>query len=116
METVSGIVVQEERRKTPRIAFHHPISIMGVDEEAQIRNFSLGGFFIQMDPVKPFNDGQLINLASRFPDEKKGTLIRVRLVHIQRNGFGCQFVDLNERISEMLKETFEIFSSTIPID
>jgi len=105
-----------DRRKNPRISFYVPVSVMGFNEKAQIINFSLNGFFVQMDLKGELKEGQLVRLALRFPHEKTSTVIKAKVVRTRGNGFGCQFVDLEPSIIELLETNFDIFSATLPIE
>jgi len=104
-----------DRRKTPRIAFHIPISVMGMNETAQVVDFSLNGFFIQMDAAGHVQEGQQVRLALRFPHEKASTILKAKVVRTEKNGFGCQFVDLSPSLMDLLEKNFDIFSATLPI-
>lgn len=105
-----------DRRKNPRIAFYVPVSVMGFNEKAQIIDFSLNGFFVQMDLKGELKEGQLVRLALRFPHEKTSTVIKAKVIRTGGTGFGCQFVDLEPSIIELLETNFDIFSATLPID
>jgi hypothetical protein len=105
-----------DRRKHPRIAFHVPVSVMGLNEKARVVDFSLNGFFVQMDARGKLKEGQQVRLALRFPQEKASTVIKAKVVHIDQNGFGCQFVNLSPLINEQLEKIFDMYSGTLPIE
>lgn len=105
-----------DRRKHPRIAFHVPVSVMGLNEKARVIDFSLNGFYIEMNARGKLNEGQQVRLATRFPHEKSITIFKAVVVHIDQNGFGCQFVHLSPLINELLEKYFDIYSGTLPIE
>jgi hypothetical protein len=109
------IRVDKDLRLNPRIEFHVPVSVMGINAKAEVVDFSTGGFFVQIDAVEMLKKGQRIRLALRFPHEKKITIIKAKIVRIESNGFGCQFVDLDPLLGQLIETNFEIFSSTLPI-
>jgi len=105
-----------DRREKPRIAFHVPTAVIGVNQKAQVIDFSLGGFFIQIDNAEVFKEGQQVRLAMRFPHEKTVTIIKATVVRTEENGFGCQFVDLDSVVYELLEKNFGIYSATLPLE
>ena len=105
-----------DRRKHPRIAFHVPVSVMGLNENARVVDFSLNGFFVQIDARSKLKEGQQVRLALKFPHGKTSTVIKAKVVHIDQNGFGCQFLHLSSSINELLEKNFDIYSGTIPIE
>jgi hypothetical protein len=104
-----------DRRKNPRIAFHVPVSVMGMSQTAKVVDFSLNGFFIQMDAAGQVQEGQQIRIALRFPHENASTILKAKVVRTEKNGFGCQFVDLSSSLMDLLEKNFDIFSATLPI-
>jgi hypothetical protein len=111
-----GTLDHKERRTRPRIAFHLPVSIMGLNEEAHVLDFSVDGFFIQMDNPRQLKEGQQVRLALRFPHEKNSTVIKAKVIRTQINGFGCQVIDKDPLVIEMLEQSFDLFSVTLPIE
>jgi hypothetical protein len=107
--------VHKERRTRPRIAFHLPVSIMGLNEDAHVLDFSVDGFFVQMDNPRKLKEGQQVRLALRFPHEKNSTVIKAKVIRTQINGFGCQVIDKDPLVIEMLEQSFDLFSATLPI-
>ena len=110
------IQTNKDQRDKARIAFHIPTVVIGVNEKAQIANFSLSGFFIQIDKAAELKEGQQVRLAMRFPHEKSITIIKAKVVRTEEKGFGCQFVDLDPVVYELLEKNFDIYSATLPID
>jgi hypothetical protein len=107
--------VHNDSRKNPRIEFHLPISIMGMNVRSCILDFSLGGFYIEVDCTDYFSAGQTLRLGLRFPGESDISMIKVSIVRIEKQGIGCKFIDLDPVTYELLKGNFEIFSCTLPI-
>ena len=111
----SYIPVNEDYRRQPRIEFQLPVSIMGIKVEATILDFSLEGFYIQLECASNFNEGQLLKLALRFPGERNLSMIKVRVARVDKHGIGCEFMDLEPAMKELIDRNFEIFSCTLPI-
>ena len=112
-ETMQG---NSDRRKYPRISFHVPVSVMGLNEEARVVDFSLNGFFVQMNARSKLTEGQQVRLALKFPHGKTSTVIKAKVVYIDQKGFGCQFVHLSPLINEQLEKIFDMYSGTLPIE
>ncbi|MBR9980150.1 MAG: PilZ domain-containing protein [Desulfatitalea sp.] len=110
------IQANKDRRDKARIAFHIPIVVIGVNEKAQIADFSLSGFFIQIDTTAALKEGRQVRLAMRFPHQKNLTIIKAKVVRTGENGFGCQFVDLDPVVHALLEKNFDIYSATLPIE
>ena len=107
--------VRADCRRQPRIEFQLPVSIMGIKARATIMDFSLNGFYIQMECTSGFNEGRLLKLALRFPGEKNLSMIKVRVARSDKDGIGCEFIDLDPATKELVHRNFEIFSCTLPI-
>lgn len=107
--------VDKESRRQPRCEFHLPVSIIGMNVEARILDFSLVGFYIQLDCSSAISEGQFLRLALRFPGERNLSIIKVRVERIEAQGVGCAFVDLDPATQELIEKNFDIFSATLPI-
>ena len=107
--------VSVELRKNPRIEFHMGISIMGMNIDASILDFSLSGFYIQVDCTDYFSTGQMLRIGLKFPGEDNMSVIKVNIVRIEKHGIGCEFIDIDSATQNMLERNFEIFSCTFPI-
>jgi hypothetical protein len=92
-----------------------PVSIIGVEAQAFILDFSLEGFYIRVERTADFKEGQSLRLALRFPSERNLSMIKVRVARIDAHGIGCEFVDLEPTTKELIDRNFEIFSATLPI-
>lgn len=105
-----------ESRENPRIQFHCPAAVVGVDPDARILDFSLGGFYIETKKPMKICLNQKVNIYLKLPEEKTGVTIRAKVVHRDQNGFGCEFNNVNAEIQEMLSRCFHMFSCMLPID
>ena len=108
--------VDNERRSNKRIEFHYPVVILGVDEKAQILDFSPEGFYIELSDTKALDVGRSINLALKLPTEKRVLNIRARVTHIDKTGIGCQLINTTPDVYESLERCFNIFTATLPLD
>lgn len=110
------IQVKAERRSATRIELHIPVVILGVDTKAQIVDFSLDGFHIELGTQTALEVGRHINLALRVPFEKGVIKIRAVVVYKDEKGIGCRFINLTTQNYDLLERSFNIFNSTLPID
>jgi hypothetical protein len=110
------IEVDADRRRNTRIEFHIPVVILGVDAEAQIVDFSLEGFHIELTSDLELAVGQQIYLALRLPTERDPLRIKAKIVYIDGKGIGCRFTDVAPPLLEKLERCFNVFIATLPID
>ena len=110
------IKVAKERRNNDRIEFHYPIVILGIDEKAQILDFSPEGLYIEMRAKKKLTVGRYVNLALKLPSEKEVLRLRAKIAYKDKNGIGCQLVDTSGHIYASLERCFNIINSTLPLD
>lgn len=110
------IKVKSERRNSDRIEFHYPVVILGIDEKAQILDFSPEGFFIEMHTGKKLEVGRHVNLALKLPSEKEVLRLRAKIAYRDKNGIGCQLVDTTVQLYESLERCFDIINSTLPLE
>ena len=108
--------VDRERRKDTRVEFHYPVVVLGIDDHAQILDFSLNGFHIEIQTQDDLSVGQIINLAVRLPMERDTLRIRAKVAYKDQNGIGCRFVDLGPANQEKLERCFNVINSTLPIE
>lgn len=108
--------VRNERRRDTRIEFHFPVVLLGIDDQAEILDFSLNGFHIEMQAQNNLVIGQVVTLALRLPTDKQTLRIRAKVVYTDKKGIGCRFVDLGPSHQEKLERCFNVFNSTLPID
>jgi hypothetical protein len=111
-----SIHVPDDLRRYPRIEFHIPVRVMGMNEDAQVIDFSLNGFYIHMENTAELVVGQQVHLAVKFPGEAQSSIIKVQIMRIEQNGFGCRFADIDSRLRELLHINFELFKDTFPIE
>ena len=107
--------MEKERRLNPRIAFHHEIMVNRSRILRMIRNFSIGGAFIQTDNASEFDTGRKIILFTKFPLETNPTVMYARIAHIEEHGIGVQFIDLMGRNADVVEYNFEVFKGTLPL-
>ena len=110
------IEVDPERRKNTRIEFHIPVVILGIDAEAQIVDFSLEGFHIELTSDLELAVGQQIYLAMRLPTERDPLRIKAKIVYLDGKGIGCRFADVAPPMLAKLERCFNVFTSTLPIE
>ena len=110
------VKVKSERRNNDRIEFHYPIVILGIDEKAQIVDFSPEGFFIEMHAKKNLPIGRHVNLALKLPTEKEVLRLRAKIAYKDKNGIGCQLVDTTVKLYESLERCFNIINATLPLE
>ncbi len=110
------INTNEEARENPRIEFHEPATIVGIDAEAHVVDFSLGGFYIESHSSNFLKVGQRINIALRLPNERNSINVRATVVYTNGDGFGCQLNNPTPDTIATLERCFTIFSGTLPVD
>ncbi len=110
------IEVDNDRRNNQRIEFHYPIVILGIDEKAQILDFSPGGFHIELSTGQDLAVGRNINLALKLPTDNSVLNIRAKVTYQDKSGIGCKLVDATPFIYESLERCFNIFNSTLPLE
>ena len=103
-------------RENPRIEFHFPVAIIGVESKASVVDFSLGGFFIETDSPAKLATGQKVNLALKLPGEKNGIMVKAEVVYKEETGFGCKLCDPTPETNQVLERCFGLFSCTLPLD
>lgn len=108
--------VPSERRRNQRIEFHYPVVILGIDENAQILDFSTDGFYIELKSKKELSIGRHINLALRLPTDSDVLKLRARVAYKDASGIGCQLVDTSPKLYASLERCFNIFNATLPIE
>jgi hypothetical protein len=108
--------VQKDLRQKPRVEFHTPAIIIGSKEKAKIVDFSLGGFYVQVDHLRGLKIGQHLNLAFRLPFESQGLMVKVKILRVEMKGFACQFVDKDPELDQVLERGFDFLSGTLPLE
>jgi hypothetical protein len=107
--------MEEDRRTTPRIEFHHDVIINRSRKVRKMKNFSKSGAFILTDDPAEFKKGKKISLFMKFPLEEKPTIMRAEVTHVEEKGIGVKFVELLGRNEEAVEYNFEVFKGTLPL-
>ncbi|MGD8835735.1 MAG: PilZ domain-containing protein [Desulfobacteraceae bacterium] len=110
------IEVKSNRRNSDRIEFHYPVVILGIDEKAQILDFSPEGLYIEMHAKNKLAVGRHVNLALKLPTEKEVLRLRAKVAYTDKTGIGCQLVDTTVNIYQSLERCFNIINSTLPLE
>jgi len=103
-------------RENPRIEFHFPITIIGLEARAFVVDFSLSGFFIETDSAAKLRVGQKVHLALKLPGEKTGIIVKADVVYTVSDGFGCKLCETAPETIQVLERCFNLFSSTLPVE
>ncbi|NVM23367.1 MAG: PilZ domain-containing protein [Desulfobacterales bacterium] len=106
--------MDKDKRKTPRIDFYLPVVIKGHKGVRKVKDFSLGGVFIQIEDVSGFKQGDEIELVIELPHEKDAIEVRARIMRVTSNGIGAEFVDLSPQHAMALEFCFHLFKNTVP--
>ena len=106
----------EEKRISPRIEFHLEVVIKGYHGVKKTSNFSTVGLFIEIENPSRFKQGQILELITRLPEEKKVMKIKARVAHITERGIGVKFMDLSGPDLDAIESTFRIFRATMPLN
>lgn len=104
-----------ELRAYPRIELRAPVTLIGNDSPAQLIEFSLGGFFIEIDTVALPKVGQRLSIVLQLPGERNGLSARVEVVYSDVDGFGCRLLQPTPELRRALHNCFHIFSETLPV-
>ena len=107
--------MDEDRRSTPRIEFHHDVIINRSRKVRKMKNFSKSGAFILTDDSSEYKMGKRISLFMKFPLEEKPTIMHAEVTHVDEEGIGVKFVDLLGRNEEAVEYNFEVFKGTLPL-
>ena len=108
--------VKSERRNNDRVEFHYPIVILGIDEKAEILDFSPEGFYIEMQAKVDLPIGRHVNLALKLPTEKDVLRLRAKIAYKDKIGIGVKLVDTTPQLYETLERCFNIINATLPIE
>ena len=105
-----------ERRQHPRLSFHCSATIRGINQVVRVTDISLGGFFFELKTKKKLKLGALVDVRMRLPTETDTLRFKAKLISQGTRGVGCKFVSLTPDIQESIRNCFEIFKDTLPID
>lgn len=107
--------MNEDKRRVPRIEFHHEVLIKDSKGIKKIKNFSTNGAFIETEDSSEFKRGDTIGIVTKLPLEKKPMLIKAKVVYIASDGIGVEFYDLWGKNAEAVDYTYEVYKGTIPL-
>lgn len=105
---------REDKRLNPRIDFHLDVIVRGSKGVKKVKNFSTGGFFIEVDESRAFKRGDRVEIVTRLPLEKRIMIIKGQVAHATDKGIGVRFMDLWGPNSEAVENNFQVFRATIP--
>ena len=105
----------KDNRRHPRIDFHLPIQIMGYQGSHKIKNFSLGGLFVETEAFPRFGTGAEIDLVIKLPLEEDPIQISPRVAHVTGKGVGVEFVNLDPLHATAFESCFHVFRHTVPM-
>jgi hypothetical protein len=106
-----------EKRDTPRIEFHCPVKIQGVNREKRVTNLSVGGLFIECENIliHKLRIGKKLDLLIKLPTYDELLTVKVRIASVGNRGIGCNFVNLNQKSKKAIRDCFNVFKHTLPI-
>jgi Tfp pilus assembly protein PilZ len=105
----------DEKRKTARIDFYLPVTIRGHQGLNKVKDFSLGGLFIDIEDTSPFRQGDEIDLIMKLPHENNTMQVKATVVHVTGKGIGVEFVGLSPQDAMALEYCFHIFKHSVPL-
>jgi hypothetical protein len=105
-----------ERRVHPRLAFHCKATIRGIHQVVKVTDISLGGFFFELATNKKLKLGTLVDVSMRLPTEGRTIRFKAQLISQGKRGIGCKYVSLMRDTRESIRNCFETFKDTLPID
>lgn len=105
-----------ERRQHPRLSFRCKATIRGINQVVRVTDISLGGFFFELKTKKKLKLGALVDVRMRLPTESDTLRFKAKLISQGTRGVGCKYVSLTPDTQESIRNCFEIFKDTLPID
>ncbi|MBN2032080.1 MAG: PilZ domain-containing protein [Deltaproteobacteria bacterium] len=105
----------DDKRLNPRIDFHLDVILRGLKGVKKVKNFSRGGIFVELQHIRMFKAGDLVEIVTRLPLEKKLMTLKGQIAYTTDKGIGIKFVDLWGPNSEAIDKHFEVFKATIPL-
>jgi hypothetical protein len=105
-----------DRREHPRLVFHCKATIRGIHQVVKITDISLGGFFFELATNKKLKLGTLVDVSMRLPTEESTLRFKAKLVSQGKRGIGCKYVSLMSETREAIRNCFETFRDTMPIE
>ena len=107
--------MSEDLRREPRIDFQLPLTIKGYDGKTRIRDFSMSGLFIELDEPDRFARGDKVSLVLELPFANKPIVVQARVMRMNDEGIGVQFLDLYPEDRMELEQCFHLFKHTVPM-
>ena len=108
--------VKVDRREHPRLLFHCPVFISGIDGVGRIIDISLGGVYISLAGAMSLPNGQQIELRMKLPTEDQALRVKGKIITTTQQGLRCMFVDLTTKQKEAIAYCFDTFRDTLPIE
>ncbi len=107
--------VQRDNRRYPRLEFHCPVRIQGVDGVHRITDISIGGVFVDHKEPSTVNVGQVLELIIKIPTELEPIKLKAEAVNVRKRGIGFKFVNLSRKNQGVIRFCFDTFKDTIPL-
>ncbi|UCF56516.1 MAG: PilZ domain-containing protein [Deltaproteobacteria bacterium] len=107
--------MEQERRNVPRIEFRLKVMINFHPRPGKIMNFSTAGAFIQTRNPLEYRPGDEIELATKFPLEKKTSHINAQVAHVKSDGIGVRFRNVRPQDAADIEYCFNVFKNTLPL-
>jgi c-di-GMP-binding flagellar brake protein YcgR len=107
--------VGADGRRHPRIEFHCPVRIEGLNGVHKVTDISLGGVFVEFqEPIK-LQVGETRQLTIKVPTEYDPIKVKAEVANARHRGVGFKFVELTGKNQEMIRFCFDTFKDTIPL-
>jgi len=104
-----------EKRKSARIDFYLPVTIKGHQGLNKVKDFSMGGLFIEMEDTPQFKQGDEIDLIMKLPHESITMQVRALVTRVTGKGIGVEFVGLSPQHAMAIEYCFHVFKHTVPL-
>lgn len=105
----------DEKRRYPRLEFHCPVKIQGLDGVHKVTDIGMGGVFVEVKGTGHVKVGQVLQLAVKLPNEYEPIKLKARVANVRKRGIGFKFVDLSRENQEVIRVCFNAFKDTIPL-
>ena len=109
------LLMKDEKRLNPRIDFHLDVIVKGLKGVKRVKNFSTGGFFVEVESPQLFKAGDKVELVTKLPLEKRIMILKGQVAHSTSRGIGVRFIDIWGPNSEAIESHFQVFKATIPL-
>lgn len=105
----------EEKRRYPRLEFHCPVKVQGLEGVHRVTDIGMGGVFVELNDPSRLEMGQTLQLAIKLPTEYEPIRLKAQVVNLRNRGAGFKFVDLSRENQEVIRVCFNTFKDTIPL-